>query len=166
MESDINEAKSRTFNVLLRFFQLGLCLSATFFVGVVFHVTCVQETFKIIRIMGISMAIVNLCGIIFMAYKKRYSKTAFLIVYIADLIMCTVIMAYSGINFHESVNCPVKTLEYTYYLTNIPLYIILSLMILFLPFFWIQRLTNSPGSAVWPFLFFIYCHLTKYQVLL
>lgn len=43
---------------------------------------------------------------------------------------------------------------------------ILSLMILFLPFYWIQRLTNSPGSAVWPYLFFIYCHYTRYQVLL
>lgn len=48
MESDINEAKSRTFNMLLRFFQLGLCLSATFFVGEVFRVTCIHESFKII----------------------------------------------------------------------------------------------------------------------
>ena len=55
---------------------------------------------------------------------------------------------------------------YIYYLTNIPLYMILSVMILFLPFYWVQRVTNSPGSAVWPFLFFIYCHHTKYRVLL
>lgn len=39
-------------------------------------------------------------------------------------------------------------------------------MILFFPFFWVQRLTNSPGSAVWPFIFFIYCHKTKYVILL
>lgn len=134
--------------------------------GVVFHVTCVHETFKIIEIMGIMMAIVNLCGIIFSAYKKRHSKTAFLVFYIANIIMCAVILIFSGINYHESVNCPTKTLFYTYYLTNIPLYLILSIMILVLPFYWIQRFTNSPGSAVWPFLFFIYCHYTRYQVLL
>lgn len=166
MESDINEAKSRTFNLLLRFFQLGLCLSATFFVGVVFHVTCVHESFKIIRAMGIMMAVTNFCGMLFMAYRKRHSKPAFMVFYVANLIMCVIIMVFSAINYKESEKCPTKTLFYVYYLTNIPMYIILSLMILFLPFYWVQRVTNSPGSAVWPFLFFIYCHLTRYQVLL
>lgn len=99
MESDINEAKSRTFNLLLRFFQLGLCLSATFFVGDVFHVTCIHESFKIIKVLGIMMAVANFCGMLFIAYRKRHSKPAFMLFYVCNLIICVIIMVFSAINY-------------------------------------------------------------------
>ena len=46
------------------------------------------------------------------------------------------------------------------------MYLILSLMIMFMPFFWVQRFTNSPGSAVWPFLFFLEAYHTRYTTLM
>lgn len=46
------------------------------------------------------------------------------------------------------------------------MYLILSVMILFMPFFWVQRFTNSPGSAVWPFLYFLYAYQTRYTTLM
>ena len=79
---------------------------------------------------------------------------------------CLVIIIFSGVNYHQSSHCPTKTFLYIYYLTNIPLYLVLSLMIVFMPFFWVQRFTNSPGSAVWPFLFFLYSTQTKYTLIM
>lgn len=44
---------------------------------------------------------------------------------------------------------------YQYYTSIMPLYLILSLMIFTLPFFWVQRFTNSPGIIVWPIILFV-----------
>ena len=44
---------------------------------------------------------------------------------------------------------------YEYYVGVVPLYLVLSLMIFNLPFFWVQRFTNSPGIIVWPIILFV-----------
>jgi len=44
---------------------------------------------------------------------------------------------------------------YEYYIAVVPLYIILSLMVFTLPFFWVQRFTNSPGIIAWPIILFV-----------
>ena len=59
MQTDVNKAKSTAFNVQLRFFQLGLCLLATFLVDKVFRVTCTQQSFQIINYMGITMVVIS-----------------------------------------------------------------------------------------------------------
>jgi hypothetical protein len=160
MQPDVNQAKSKAFNIHLRFFQLSLCLLATFLVDRVFNITCVQQTFQVINVMGISLAVVSLGSMIFETFRRYHNKTVFAITYGLNLLFCAVILIFSGLNYHASSTCPTKTILYVYYLTNIPLYIALSLMIMFMPFFWVQRFTNSPGSAVWPFLFFYFAGQT------
>lgn len=68
MNSDINQAKSRAFNILLRFFQLGLSLCATFFVSLLYK-SCLDKSIEIIRGVGISMACVNLLGMLYLRFK-------------------------------------------------------------------------------------------------
>ena len=166
MQPDVNRAKSTAFNINLRFLQLGLCLLLSFIVDQAFNVSCVQQTFQIINIMGIAMAVINLCAIIFEVTRKHHNKLVFGICYGINIVMCLVIIIFSALNFHNSKTCPTKTFLYIYYFTNIPLYLILSAMIMFMPFFWVQRFTNSPGSAVWPFLFFLEAYHTKYTVVM
>ena len=162
MQTDVNQAKSRTFNINLRFFQLGLCLMFTFIVDRFFQVTCIQASFQIINIMGISMAVLSLGAMIYQMFKKYHQRYVFIIIYAINISLGTVIIIYSALNYHQSAACPTKTFLYIYYLTNIPIYFIQSLMILFMPFFWVQRFTNSPGSAAWPFLFFTFADQTSH----
>ena len=91
---------------------------------------------------------------------------AFGIVMGVNTVACIVIIIFSAVNFHHSSKCPTKTFLYIYYFTNIPLYLVLQLMIMFMPFYWVQRFTNSPGSAVWPFLFFFYANHTKFTLIM
>lgn len=166
MQTDVNQAKSRAFNIHLRFLQLGLCLMFSFIVDRFFNITCAQITFQIINVMGISMAVISGGAIAFLMFRKYHHKYVFIVIYCIDLVICTIIVIYSAVNYHQSANCPTKTFLYIYYLTNIPLYFILSLMILFMPFYWVQRFTNSPGSAVWPFLFFTFASQTSHVAIM
>ena len=166
MQTDVNKAKSTAFNVMLRFFQLGLCLLATFLVDKVFRVTCTQKSFQIINILGLCMVVVSAGSGIFEFTRKHHNRTVFTVYYVLNILMCITIIIFSAINYKNSGQCPTKQILYIYYFTNIPLYLILSAMILFMPFFWVQRFTNSPGSAVWPFLFFFFASHTKYTVLM
>ena len=166
MQTDVNQAKSRSFNIHLRFFQLGLCLMFTFLVDRFFNVTCAQSSFQIINIMGISMAIISLGAIVWQIFKKYHQKLFFIVVFSINILLGTIIIIFSAASYHQSATCPTKTFLYIYYLTNIPMYFIQALMILFMPFFWVQRFTNSPGSAVWPFLFFIFASQTSHVVIM
>ena len=65
MQTDVNKAKSRAFNLQLRFIQLSICLLATFFVDKVFRVTCTQQSFQIIEYMGIAMLVISVGACIF-----------------------------------------------------------------------------------------------------
>jgi len=166
MQTDVNQAKSRTFNIHLRFFQLGLCLMFSFMVDKFFNVTCTQSSFQVINIMGISMAALSLGAILWQIFKKYHQKYFFLVVYSINLLFGTIIIIFSAVNFHQSTACPTKTFLYIYYLITIPLYFIQSLMILFMPFFWVQRFTNSPGNFAWPFLFLIFASQTTHVAIM
>lgn len=166
MQTDVNKAKSKAFNLHLRFFQLGLCLLATFLVDSIFRVTCTHKTFQIIDYMGITMIVVSVGAGIFELTRKYHNKIVFAISYGINVAQCLTIIIFSIINYHQSAKCPTKSILYIYYYTNIPLYLALSVMILLMPFFWVQRFTNSPGSAVWPFLFFLEAYHTRYTVLM
>ena len=65
MQPDVNRAKSTAFNINLRFLQLGLCLLLSFIVDQAFNVSCVQQTFQIINIMGITMVVISVAAGIF-----------------------------------------------------------------------------------------------------
>lgn len=166
MQTDVNQAKSRVFNINLRFFQLGLCLIFTFFVDNWFNVTCAQAGFKIINIMGILMSVISVGAMIFQIFKKYHMKLFNIVIYSVNLTLGLVIIVFAAVNYHQSAKCPTKTFLYLYYLTNIPMYFILTFMILLMPFYWVQRFTNSPGSAVWPFLFFIFASQTAHQLIM
>ena len=166
MQTDVNQAKSRTFNIHLRFFQLGLCLMFSFMVDKFFNVTCTQSSFQVINIMGISMAALSLGAILWQIFKKYHQKYFFLVVYSINLLFGTIIIIFSAVNFRQSTACPTKTFLYIYYLITIPLYFIQSLMILFMPFFWVQRFTNSPGNFAWPFLFLIFASQTTHVAIM
>jgi len=154
MNSDVNQAKSRAFNVLLRFFQLALSLCATFFVTLM-YTSCLDQYFELIRGVGIAMAVVNLLAMLYMRFRPHHPKTGFLAIYTLNIVGSVIIMIFGAANMHESVKCPTKTMLYQYYIAIIPAYLLLSIMILTMPFFWVQRFVNSPGLIVWPIVMLI-----------
>lgn len=44
---------------------------------------------------------------------------------------------------------------YQYYVAVVPQYIVISLMVLTMPFFWVQRFVNSPGLIAFPIVILI-----------
>ena len=144
MQTDVNQAKSRSFNIHLLFFQLGLCLMFTFLVDRFFNVTCAQSSFQIINIMGISMAIISLGAIVWQIFKKYHQKLFFIVVFSINILLGTIIIIFSAASYHQSATCPTKTFLYIYYLTNIPMYFIQALMILFMEFLKPFRTVPSP----------------------
>jgi len=97
MNTDINQAKSRAFNILLRFFQFGLSLCATFFVSLLYK-SCIDKSFEIIKVVGISMACINLLGMLYLRYKQHHPKTGFLALYTLNIIGCIIIIVYAAAN--------------------------------------------------------------------
>ena len=149
MNSDVNQAKSRAFNVLLRFLQLSLCICGTFFVSLMYH-SCIDSYFETIRGVGMAMAGVNLLGLLYLRFRPHHPKTAFLALYALNLAGCLVIEIFGAGNMHESVKCPTKTMLYEFYVGIVPAYLLITVLVLTMPFYWVQRFTNSPGLLVFP----------------
>ena len=51
----------------------------------------------------------------------------FFIVYGANTVFSIMILIYSAINFHGSSHCPVKYFLYVFYMTTIPIYLLLNI---------------------------------------
>lgn len=64
------------------------------------------------------------------------------------------IVSFSG--YGADGICAGNKIVYRFIVVEVIVIVILALLILFLPFFWIQRYTNSPGNISWIFLFFAF----------
>jgi hypothetical protein len=102
----------------------------------------------------------NLFAMIFIKFRSHHPKTGFLVLFGIDVICSLSIIIFTAINYKDSMSCPIRTLFYIYYLTIIPVYLILSAMAVAMPFYWVQRFTNSPGMVVWSVMLFVYAGRT------
>ena len=109
-----------------------------------------------IRGMSLIMVGLNLIALVIIKFRTHHPKAGFIVLYGINIICCISIMIYSAVNYESAKFCTIRTLYLRYYLSIIPIYIILSIMILAMPFYWVQRFTNSPGVIVWPILLFTY----------
>jgi hypothetical protein len=100
------------------------------------------------------MLATNLIGILYQRCKAEFSKIAFYIFISVDLVLSGIILVVSFAGFGETNVCANNKIFYKFAVIDSIFIVIMALMILFMPFYWIQKYSNSPGNLVWSFLFF------------
>jgi hypothetical protein len=154
MESDISEPKSRSFNLFLRFFQLGLSLTAAAVISQLLSSSCIDDTFKLMALLSMVMVVFNFIAMVSLRCSVNFPKCGFIMAYIIDIGLSAAIVLLALRDYQTSQNCAFSALLFRFFIVEIGLYVIMSFLILVLPFHWIQRYSNSPGNWVWPGLFF------------
>ena len=154
MESDISEPKSRSFNLFLRFFQLGLSLTAAAVISKLLSSSCIDDTFRLMAIISMVMVVFNLIAMISLRCSVNFPKCGFIIAFLIDLGLSAAIVGLAIKNYQNSQNCAFSALLFRFYIIEICLYVMMAFWVLVFPFHWIQRYSNSPGNWAWPGLFF------------
>jgi len=90
-----------------------------------------------------------------MKCNTQHPKVMFIILFIINLGLVVAIGILSFMNFDKSQNCAITSPIIKYYIIASGFTIIIVLISLCFPFYWVQRYTNSPGNLVWVFLFFL-----------
>lgn len=156
MEVDINEAKSRQFNLLLRFFQFGLQIFVSSYISKVDNIGC-STTFVTISIpISYILLIFNAIALAVTRCRDNYSRVLFFIALGANFIMVGVVMVIGFSEIGESNSCANNKIVHRYAGFQALICLIISALIIKGPFELSQRYSNTPGNAVWIFLFFGY----------
>lgn len=66
-----------------------------------------------------------------------------------DLAVCAVVLVVSFASIGQTENNANLSVASRYTVFAVPLVVTICLLIVFLPFHWIQRYSNSPGNFVW-----------------
>ncbi|CAM6001007.1 unnamed protein product [Sphagnum balticum] len=95
MEVDISEPKSRSFNIFLRFFQLGLALVIGILISKLDQTNCNDQFYGLISIVGSVLIGINLLAMVYLRCREAFPKVAFFVVFIADLILAGIFLVIS-----------------------------------------------------------------------
>jgi hypothetical protein len=102
MEVDLNEPKSRAFNIFLRMFQLSLQLIlgywATHFRN---SSKCYYNISDIVSYIAYALAAINFFALLINQCSKKFSRGLFWTVYILDLLIAAAIIAVQIILGHS-----------------------------------------------------------------
>lgn len=150
---DVNERKSRAFNLLLRFFHLGLQIFIASYISKIDNASCSQTFHTICLPISYILLILNLLAIVIIRCRDNFNRTLFFVVLGANAIMAavTLIMGFAGIG--ESNSCANNKIIHRFAGFEGLICLLVGGIILKAPFETAQRYTNSPGNAVWIFLF-------------
>ena len=92
MEIDINEGKSKAFNIFLRFLQLGLSLVIAYHVTTLVGSECHTEFMKILQPVSYVLVGLNLVAMIYLRCREKFARPEFFIFYALNLIVCGVVV--------------------------------------------------------------------------
>ncbi|CAM6002280.1 unnamed protein product [Sphagnum balticum] len=87
MEMDISEPKSRSFNIFLRFFQLGIALSIAILISKFNQTGCQTPFYGLSSVLSYVLVAINLLVMIYLRCREAFSKVAFFLVFIIDIIL-------------------------------------------------------------------------------
>jgi hypothetical protein len=89
---DVNEPLSRAFSISLRFFQLGLELMIAQFISKISNADCSQTLVTIGLPISYILLGLNAIAIFIFRCKQVFNRTAFFILYAANIILAGVVM--------------------------------------------------------------------------
>jgi hypothetical protein len=102
MEVDINEPKSRAFNIFLRMFQLGLQLILGYWASRFNNLSgCSYSTSDIISYVAYALTTLNLIALLINQCSSKFSRGLFFTVYLLDIVIAIGIIAMQAIVGHS-----------------------------------------------------------------
>ena len=82
------------------------------------------------------------------------------------LLVTGIMLVIAFVGFGQAHVCASNRVTYEFMLFYILVILLMNGLILFGPFFWIQRYSNSPGNVVWIAMFFLYNWNPAYRSLM
>ena len=155
MEVDINEAKSRAFNLLLRFCQLGIQIFVASYISKVDHISCSSTFLTICLPISYILILFNILGILILRCRDAFSRTPFFVALAIDFILAGIVLVMGFAEIGESNSCANNKILHRFGGFEALICLLICGVIMKSPSFEMsQRYTNTPGNAVWIFLFF------------
>lgn len=155
MEVDINEPKSKAFNILLRMLQLSLQLISGYWASKhEFAPGCDYTIPNIISYVAYVLAALNFVAVIVTRCAKKFPRALFFVVFAIDFLIALAIIIVLAIK--SNYNCAAAKIYQQFSLIEAAIAIVVSFVILITRLAWGQRYTNAPGNIAWPILFLAY----------
>lgn len=165
MEVDINEPKSKAFNIFLRMFQLGGQLTLAYWASRYEGISgCDYSTPDIVSYLAYALVALNLVSLIFVRCNSKFPRGYFFLVFGLDLLLVVGIALLQLIR--NPTNCASNRLYYQFTVIECVIAIVLAVVILVMRLAWEQRYTNAPGNLVWPVLFLIFHWSPKFKLVM
>ena len=166
MQVDLSESRSKAFNIFLRFIQLGIALLVAIIVVHFYSVHCSTTFYTTIIVSSIALLLISLISNICFRCREGFNKTLFFVLLIICTVLTGIMLVVSFVGFGQSNVCASNRVTYRFMLIYILAIIVVNGMILFGPFFWVQRYSNSPGNVVWIFMFLLFSWNPAYTTLM
>jgi hypothetical protein len=114
MEVDVSEPKSRSFNIFLRFFQLGLSLTITILICKLDTTGCDTSYHQLISIAAYALTAISLLALLYLRCRDAFPKLEFFILFIVSLILAGIIIVISIAGFGINNNCAPNHVMYEF----------------------------------------------------
>lgn len=157
MEADINNAKSKGYNCLLRFFQYSLLLFAC---DRILHTTqrsCSEAggTYNsIIGLISLGLVAFNLLALCYVHCRAKFARTEFFIALSINIVLTLVAIGLSLTTIMKAPQeCMQVILLQKWTIFTSSAIILVAMMILICGLYWVQKYTNSPGNLAWAYMF-------------
>lgn len=100
------------------------------------------------------MLAANIVAVLINRCRTDFSKAPFYVLFAGSLILSGIILVVAFAGYGGSNVCANSKLFYRFAVVETIFIVVMTLLILFSNFYWIQRYSNSPGNLAWLFLFF------------
>lgn len=102
------------------------------------------------------MLILSLAALLLTRCKQDFSKIAFFGFFGLNLIVSAILIVAAFAGYTGENVCAQNLMCYKYVVIQVIASVTMTLIILMVSFFLVQRFSNSPGNIVWPIMFFTY----------
>lgn len=161
---DISEPKSRTFNMYLRYFQMGLQVIIAAKLAEINSAACQQTFQKVGFYTAVLLVFINLIAMIVTRCSHHFPRVFFFIMFVVNLLLAGVIVVLGIVGLAEYNSCANNRVLHRFVIMEGMISVVLAFMVILLPFHWIQRYSNTPGNIAWIFIFFGFEWAAKYRL--
>jgi hypothetical protein len=102
---DINEPKSRSFNIFLRYFQAGLQILASCLLSQISSSACNSSYQKVTLILSLSLILINLISMTVTRCSATFPRLFFFTLLILNLLISCIIVVFALIGLTEMNVC-------------------------------------------------------------
>jgi hypothetical protein len=132
---------------------LGLSVVLALYISELEATGCENSFLGLIVVVAYIMLAVNIVGVLLNRCRAEFSKIAFYIFFSGNLILSGIILVVAFAGYGQSNVCANSKLFYKFAVAEVIFIVVMTLLILFSSFYWIQRYSNSPGNLAWLALF-------------